>query len=170
MMNHQSDERMRDSIKIIHIITGLNVGGAELMLQRLLLADPETKDTAIIITLTGLGKIGTHLQSLGYRIHSFDFHKLWHIPINFLLLIKLINYYKPEVVQTWMYHADFIGGLAARLAGCRNVIWGIRTSGAINKKRTYLIMRLCGLLSHIIPRKIVCVANAAFIMTEKKWL
>ena len=37
-------------------------------------------------------------------------------------MIKVIN---PEVVQTWQYHADLLGGLAARLAGIKTVSWGI---------------------------------------------
>jgi glycosyltransferase involved in cell wall biosynthesis len=71
---------------------------------------------------------------------------------------------RPDIVHTWMYHADMFGGLAARLVGNRNVIWGIRvdelTSG--DARATVLVRRICAWLSRWVPRTIVCVAAAAW--------
>ncbi len=70
---------------------------------------------------------------------------------------------QPDIVQTWLYHADFLGGLLARLAGNRNVIWGVRTTD-VNvgcARATSLIRYFCAALSHWVPHTIVCVADAA---------
>lgn len=153
---------MNNLHKIIHIITDLEVGGAEQMLQRLLLSDPKSKENVLVISLSGVGIIGEHLQALGYTVHALDCRNLSSLPANFLALIKLLKTHQPALVQTWMYHADFFGGMAARMAGCPNVIWGIRTTVVPqNSKKTYCLMRVCALLSYIVPKKIICVAEAA---------
>ncbi|MFT4059312.1 MAG: glycosyltransferase [Legionella sp.] len=148
--------------KVIHIITGLDVGGAEQMLKRLLLSDPESKAHVLIISLTGIGTIGKHLEASGYQVHGLEFRRLASLATNFFALMKLIRANKPATVQTWMYHADFFGGLAARMAGCHNVIWGIRnTFVPLGSKQTYVLMRLCAMLSYVVPKKIICVAETA---------
>lgn len=153
---------MTNPNKIIHIITGLEVGGAEQMLKRLLLSDPHSIDNVLVISLSGLGTIGKTLQAQGFTVHALNFNRLTAIPTNFWALVKLLKAHKPAIIQTWMYHADFFGGLAARMAGCRNVIWGIRnTFVPRNSRMTYVLMRFCALLSYMVPKKIICVAEAA---------
>ncbi|KAG1440933.1 hypothetical protein G6F57_018865 [Rhizopus arrhizus] len=89
----------------------------------------------------------------------------------FLALRRLIASARPDAVQTWMYHADLIGGLAARLAGVRAIAWGIRNSGAHlerSSRSARLVLRACALLSGSVPRAIVCAAqNAAERHAEK---
>ena len=43
-----------------------------------------------------------------------------NILLVFYQLFKLIKSDPPQIIQTWMYHADLIGGLTARLAGCKS--------------------------------------------------
>jgi len=82
----------------------------------------------------------------------------------FFKLIRLIKTEQPDVVQTWMYHADLLGGIAAKLAGVKRVFWGVRMSNLEKGKSTPLtlwIARLCALLSKWVPEKIICCANKA---------
>ena len=70
----------------------------------------------------------------------------------------------PDSIHTWMYHADLLGGVAARLAGVRTVGWGIRHSNLSqlhNKRSTLWVMKTCSVLSHRIPRKILCCSQVA---------
>ena len=151
-------------MKVQHIIIGLNVGGAELMLKRLVEASQNAGfyDHSII-SLTKIDKIGEQLQTLGIDVQALNMQSALDIPRVFCRLVCLIRTCKPDVVQTWMYHADFLGGLAARLAGNQNIVWGIRTTeitlGA--SRVTALVRHLCARLSHKIPRAIVCAAEAS---------
>lgn len=152
------------SKKIVHIIIGLNIGGAELMLKRLVLHSQKKGNFHHeVISLTDLGLIGKDLKEAGIRVYTLNMRSALSIFSIYFSLRKLLKEIKPEVVQTWMYHSDLIGGLAAKSVGVDNIIWGIRNteldsnSGIIKK----IIRKACALLSYKIPNKIICVASRA---------
>lgn len=151
-------------MKVVHIIIGLDVGGAELMLKRLVESQLEMPGIQhIIVSLTSLGTLGADLQNIGVKVYYLGMTSMQKGPIVFLKLRTLLKSLEPDVVHTWMYHSDFIGGLAAYSIGIRNIIWGIRSTD-ISKggsKVTLVIRRLCAFLSHIIPYKILCAATVS---------
>lgn len=148
--------------KVVHIITGLNDGGAEGVLTRLCLHSKGA--THVVISLMDAGKYGPVLQQAGVVVHCLGMNSGKPSIVRFFRLIKLIRSEHPDVVQTWMYHADLLGGVAARLAGVRRVFWGIRMSSLEKGKSTrltLLIAHLCALLSKWVPEKIICCASKA---------
>ncbi|EOZ5531037.1 glycosyltransferase family 4 protein [Vibrio metschnikovii] len=155
-------------MKVIHIITGLNNGGAEGVLYRLCKYD--TKYQHIVVSMMDESKYGPLLRKAGIEVHCLNmpqgrvsFSGLWSI-------FKLIRQHKPDVVQTWMYHADLIGGVVARLAGIRNIFWNIRHTTlepGKSKKLTILIAKLCAHLSSVVPKGIVCCAQEALRVHSK---
>lgn len=150
-------------MKLFHVIVGLASGGAEMMLKRLIESDPANIHSTIVVSLTTLGPIGEALRAKGARVHGLGMSSVLDLPITLWRLVRLIRRYRPDIVQTWMYHADLIGGAAARLAGAYAVVWGIRST-AIPQGRlsvTYWLVRLCALCSHCIPHRIICCANSA---------
>ena len=151
-------------MKIAHVIIGLSVGGAELMLQRLVLNSSKKEQFEhCVISLTDLGIIGPKLQEKGIEVHSLGMTSLSSLPLTVLKLRRLIKKIDPDVVQTWMYHADFLGGLAAKSIGIKNIIWGIRTTDVSQgaSKLTVYLSKLCAKLSYIIPNTIVCAAHVS---------
>ncbi|WP_227670375.1 glycosyltransferase family 4 protein [Psychrobacter maritimus] len=150
--------------KIVHIIIGLNVGGAELMLKRLVLHSHQKEQFEhIVITLTDLGVNGPELQNRGITVHSLGMKSLPTLPLIFLKLQRLLKKIQPDVVQTWMYHSDLLGGLAAKSLGIKNIIWGIRNT-ELNTKKDFsrqAMVKLCAKLSYTLPSQISCVANTA---------
>ena len=148
---------------VAHVIVGLNVGGAELMLQRLCESLNTQDDKHIVISLTSIGKIGVLLQSKGVEVVALDLSSIVTAPIVLFKLVRLLRLHRPDIVQTWMYHADLLGGLAARCAGVKNIIWGVRTTDvkAGGNKSTAFIRGVCARLSFFIPSVIVCAAEAS---------
>lgn len=134
-----------------------------MMLKRLIESNPTNIDKTIVISLTSLGVIGKYLRSRGVCVHTLGMSSFWRSPIALWRLIRLIRKYQPTIVQTWMYHADFLGGLAARLVGYCSVVWNIRSTaipqGPLSV--TFWLVRLCAICSYFIPDRIVCCANSA---------
>lgn len=116
-----------------------------------------------VISLTGIGTVGLQLQALGIEVHVMGMRSALDIPRVIWRLVRMISTARPDVVQTWMYHADLLGGVAARLPGNRNVIWGIRTTDvtAGGTRATAFVRQLCAWLSRTVPHTIVCAADAS---------
>lgn len=146
---------------VLHIITGLVVGGAEMALYRLILQSRGSGYTHTVIALTPEGGMYERFRDAGIEVIVLDFRRS---PISqFLRLRRLVRNIHPDIVQTWLYHADMLGGLAARMAGNRNIIWGIRATDPNGgcARATILVRRLCAWMSGWLPHTIVCVAEAA---------
>ena len=149
-------------MKIVHIISGLGNGGAEGVLYRLCKNDTANKH--IVISFQDEGKYGALLRKAGANVFCL-YMKIGRIHVkDFLKLFKLLRKIKPDIIQTWMYHADFFGGIVARLAGFKNVFWNIRHTTLLpkdSKKSTILVAKLCARLSTVIPKRIICCAEEA---------
>jgi glycosyltransferase involved in cell wall biosynthesis len=147
-------------MKIIHIITGLGDGGAEHTLFKICKYDKLNKH--IVISLKGSGKYLPLLNKLGVKVYCLNVN---FFSINkFFFLINLLRSLKPDLVQTWLVHADFIGSLAARLAGIKNIIWNVRYSKieiGKAKIKTILIIKVLSKLSYFIPKLIIIVSKKA---------
>jgi glycosyltransferase involved in cell wall biosynthesis len=151
-------------VKILHVIVGLNAGGAEHVLRRLIKShrgSPEFQHG--VVSLTDLGELGGPLIAEGIDVQVMGMRGMTSVPSIMFKLRKLIRQRQPDLVQTWMYHADVIGGVAARAAGNRKVIWGIRSADMIKGTAysTHVIRRVCALLSRVVPAIIVCAAEAS---------
>jgi glycosyltransferase involved in cell wall biosynthesis len=150
-------------MRVMHIIVALTVGGAELLLERLIHLDRDDLRNHKIISLTGLHTVGQRMLAAGIKVESLDVTRPWHIFSGFLKLYWLIRQERPDVVQTWMYHADLIGGLAARLAGCHNVVWNLRTNAlprSAFKLRARMLQRLCAVAGYMVPKRIIVASQA----------
>lgn len=152
-------------MQVTHIITGLNNGGAEAVLYRLCTND--TGATHTVISLMGMGKYGPMLEEAGVTVHCLNMPQGRVTFGGLRKLFSLIKSGKPDLVQTWMYHADLIGGVIARLAGVKKVFWGIHHSSLEvdkSKRSTILVAKLCALLSKLVPTSIVCCADEAMMV------
>jgi len=150
------------SIHVTHIITGLNTGGAEMMLYMLLLKADKSRFSANVISLTNIGPVGEKIQKLGIPVIALGMYAKAPNPWAIVRIGSYLRQISTDVVQTWMYHADLIGGVAARLAGKIPVVWGIHHTTLkpnSDKQSTILVAKTCSKLSKWIPARIVCCAK-----------
>lgn len=153
----------------MHIITGLNNGGAEGVLFRLCKHDK--KNEHIVISMMDMGKYGSMLLESGIEVVCLNLSPGSVTLAGIRKLYKIIKQNKPDVVQTWMYHADLIGGVIAKFAGVKNIFWNIRHSVLVkgkSKRSTILIAKFCSWISPFIPKQIICCANKALEVHAKK--
>ena len=89
---------------IVHVITGLNDGGAEAVLFRLTSSDKDKNRHTILSLLDG-GKYRPIFEKAGFEVHSFGMSR-GRMSFKALFgLRSLLKKLQPDVVQTWMYHA-----------------------------------------------------------------
>lgn len=156
------NNKTHSSLKVVHLISGLGHGGAESVLFRL--AANAKKDQHIVLSMQDGGVFaekfaaaGIELQCLNMPAGKMGLRDFWR-------LRNKLKQLAPDVVQCWMYHADIIGGLAARLAGIKAVLWGVRNSGdnlARSSRSSYYLARYFGWTSYFIPQLIVVCAELA---------
>jgi glycosyltransferase involved in cell wall biosynthesis len=115
-------------MKILHVITGLERGGAERQLINLLRASIAHGIQYEVVSLLDGGVYQGEVRSAGAELHTLNMTRNRISPSALFRLANLIRRSRPDIVQTWLYHADLIGLLAARLAGRFPVVWTLRSS------------------------------------------
>lgn len=139
-------------MKIIHIITGLNTGGAEMALLNLLRGGLGKNFDTYVISLGGLGTVGPQIQKLGISVIALNMNGKLASLFGMIRLFKTVAYLRPNIIQGWMYH----GNLAATLSGLIMfykvlVVWNVRHSLSdisYEKNVMRLLIRLNKLLSY----------------------
>lgn len=151
-------------IGVVHVISGLDTGGAEMMLYKLLSRADRARFSPAVVSLTRDGAVGDKIRALGIPVHALGMTRGVPNPVGVLRLAALLRRLRPGLVQTWMYHADVVGGLAAKFAGGMPVVWGIRQSNLDRpgtRRGTILTARGAARLSRRLPAAIVCGSEAA---------
>lgn len=151
-------------MRIVFIITGLATGGAEMMLLKVLEHLDRQRFSPHVISLTTLGELGPRIAALGIPVEAVGMKSGLPRPSVFFRLVRMLKRVNPDVVHTWMYHADLLGGLAARLAGISAIGWCIRNSNLDQDKTkfsTRVVVGLCALISSWLPSRILSCSEKA---------
>lgn len=151
------------SRRILHLITGLGRGGAETTLSRLLAHADGDRFHASVVSLLPEGDLGDRIRGLGIEVSSLGMRRGFPDPGSLAHLVGLLRRVRPDVVQTWMYHADLLGGLASKGAGRGRVVWNLRHTqlDAHSPRLTRWTVRTCAATSSWLASRIVCGSRAA---------
>lgn len=152
--------------RVLHIITGLGLGGAEMMLLKLLQASDRSATEHVVLTLTDLDILAPDIRALGVPVQSLGVaggpsgaRALWRARC-------MVGRFRPDTVMTWLHHADLFGLALKCLAPSIRLIWNLRCSRLSSDelpRSNILLVKLLALLSFV-PK--VIVANARFGMEE----
>lgn len=135
-------------IRVIHIIVGLGSGGAENMLLKVLKYSNYEEYYHEVISLTDIGTLGAEIQERGIKVHCLNLKAK-----NFFSsIVRVKNICENfDIINTWMYHSDFIGFIVGKILCKKKLIWNVRHSNLelkTNKLRTLLIAKINAILAH----------------------
>ncbi|MBY0243876.1 MAG: glycosyltransferase [Sphingobacteriaceae bacterium] len=153
-------------MKIVHIIVCLDKGGAEKILFDLVTKTQSIQVENIIISLTSIGYYGQMLQERGVTVIPLNLKKN-HI-LSLFMLRNVMKRYKPDLICSWLYHANFIS-IFCRLLGYKNIVWNIHNTylpWKTSSKVTFFLNRICSKLSFIPKRIIYCADKAKKVHVE----
>jgi glycosyltransferase involved in cell wall biosynthesis len=146
--------------RIVHIITGLNNGGAEMMLYKLLQNSDRHNHEFSVISMLDKGVMGERIEKLGIPVYCLNLNKSKNLPAALIITKRLCR--DADTIQTWMYHANlwaFLVNLFLR----KRIVWGIRhgpLDPSVDKLSTIRIAKLCGKLSSHVAKIVYCAENA----------
>ncbi|HXZ82854.1 MAG TPA: glycosyltransferase, partial [Acidimicrobiales bacterium] len=137
-------------------------GGAEVALHKLLAAQRGAVEDVRVVSLLEVGPVGARIEGLGIPVVTLGMRPGRPGLAALARLLRVLRRERPQLVQTWMYHADLLGGVAARLLGIP-VVWGVRQGklGPGDKRLTRLARRVCASFSRWMPTAIVCNSHAS---------
>ena len=141
--------------KILHVITKLDVGGAELTLARLTRIQQRVGALEpVIVSLAPGGRVEEDLKRDGLRVETLGMTPGRPGPMGLIRLVALIRALRPVVIQSWLYHANLAATIAHLFTGRRHRVplyWGIFCSDQdlAHRKLLRLVVRACALLSSL---------------------
>jgi glycosyltransferase involved in cell wall biosynthesis len=146
-------------IRVTHLVTDLERGGAEAFLQRLVTA-PQDDIKHRVISLTGEGELGPEIRAAGVEVAALSLAGVAGAPLALARLLRMLRDHQPHVLMTWLYHADFFGTVAAALLPRTQLVWNIRCADMDLSKYGHVSRALPHVLARMSRRPRVVVANS----------
>jgi glycosyltransferase involved in cell wall biosynthesis len=117
-------------ITIVHLITGLETGGAERALSHLVACTDRDRFRSVVVSIRKPGKMAAAIARANVELRTLGIGRGVPDPRGVFRLVRILRERRPEILQTWLYHADFLGLLARQLGHVPHLVWNIRCSDA----------------------------------------
>lgn len=112
--------------RILHLIGGLDRGGTEATLVKLLSQMDRKRFQNEVISLTNLGPLAHDIKNLGIPVNALGMHQ--HKGAAVFKLWRALRKTSPDLIQSWNHHSDFLALVVGRLCGIHSILWNIRCS------------------------------------------
>ncbi len=148
-------------MRITHVIIGLEDGGAERSLYKLIIADD--RHVHSVVSLTSGGKYGPLLSDRGISVAMVRW-QFWHPLSSLLRLIQKLEALKPEILHGWMPHGALLASVMKHRLRAKRIFWSIRASdygGGVRTSVTRTMVKMLSRLSKNSPNKIFVVGQRA---------
>ena len=140
-------------ITVLHLITELNVGGAEKSLAHLLAhLDRDRFSPSVACLYGGDGPIAGEIRAMNIPVIDLGVTAKWRWD-GFWRLYDLLRRECPTILHTWMFHANIPGRVLGRLAGVPIVINSEHTM-AMERGWRYWLNRI----THPSTDQVICVS------------
>jgi glycosyltransferase involved in cell wall biosynthesis len=118
-------------LTVVHLITGLETGGAEGMLARLAIGSDRNRFRHVVASMTGPGTLGASIAEAGIPLRVLGIKRNVPDPVGLLRLRRVLREFRPDILQTWLYHADLLGLAAWRFGWAPRLVWNVRSTETI---------------------------------------
>ncbi len=163
---------MARPLRVAQVITGLNTGGAETMIMRLIERLDREAFESVVVSLTDVGTIGPRIAELGIDVVALGASAV-PTPGDLRRIRAGIGGLDLDLVQTWTLYGNVLGGIGARLAGRAPIVWGVHHSGddlASLGTRVVLTQRFERRLAARLPTRIVaCSQSSRRMLAEQRY-
>lgn len=149
-------------LSVLHVISGLSIGGAESMLAALV-TSPVPGVEHRVVSLKSGGAYAERLRAAGVAVEELGFRSLLPNPNGLRRLISLIRAFRPNAIQGWLYHGDLAALLALALSGRRRstgLMWSIRCSDMDWRQYSWPLRAVVRLWTALSSRPDIIVANS----------
>jgi glycosyltransferase involved in cell wall biosynthesis len=102
---------------IVHVITGLEIGGAEMLLFQLCRDEMRRGRSCSVASLISEGSMRARFAEIGVEVVGLDMKRGVFSAPGLARLVRLIRRTRPRIVQGWLYHGNLAATAAAWLAG-----------------------------------------------------
>ncbi|MDX6582325.1 MAG: hypothetical protein QOI10_1509 [Solirubrobacterales bacterium] len=160
---------MATPLRVVQVSTGLETGGAETMLERLVDHLDAERIESVVVSLTTAGVIGPRLRERGVEVIECRAGGLPG-PISLARIRGALRRVDADVVQTWAIYANVLGGVGARLAGPAPIAWGVHHAGddlAAFGRKLVITQKIERRLSFRLPARIVACSQSSARMMEE---
>jgi glycosyltransferase involved in cell wall biosynthesis len=144
--------------------SGLGSGGSEHNLLKLLGTLTDTVKTGLVASLSNEVALVPEIVRRRTPVFALGISRVVQLLPGVRRLLKLFGRFRIDLLQTWMPHADLVGGLLGRFILRKPVVWNIRQTFAAEDRlnpRLTAIVHLCARLSRLLPAAIVCCSESA---------
>ena len=150
-------------IRILHIINDLSLGGAEMMLFKLLNGQDQRNYAAAVISLGRRSNLDERIENLSVPVHNIGMSpSRLPTPAQLSRLLRVVREVKPDLIHAWMYHSSLATQLCLLLTRQRlPVVWSLHSCNddlSLEKRMTAFIIRACRRFSNW-PSKIIYVSE-----------
>lgn len=146
-------------MRIAHVITGLGAGGTPVMLHKVLAAQQSLPGIeSSVVGLIQDGPIADQIRALGVPVISLGMRPGVPDPRALWGLVRTLREFRPDLIQSWLYHADLMSSLVRPWVGKPPVIWNLRHATLDpqhDSRSTIWTARACAWLSHRSPARIL---------------
>ncbi len=110
-------------ITVLHLVTGLNMGGAEVLLFDLVSRSDRSTFKHIVVSMLDEGVFGSRIRDNGIVVHCLNMKRGHPSAKSLLRLLSILHDEQPDLIQTWMYHADLLGAIVSGFYRRIPLIW-----------------------------------------------
>src|SRR3979411_3190376 len=151
---------MTPPIKVCHLITDLEAGGAERNLVNVVTHADSSSIASEVISLLDPGIMAGELTAPGIPVTSLGMRRGRPSLGGLVSLVRHLRRTTPTILLTWLYHADLLGYLASRFTPSTRLVWNLRCSDIARAPDQRALWHLVRTLAFLSRKPDVVVVNS----------